>query len=68
MYWSDCVKLLCLYIDAGLIALFAGLLWVKPTALAKASSNGAGSTAPDTSDIPILPEIDVRSRPLCRFA
>lgn len=35
----------------------AGLIWVKPSE--KAGEKAAGSA--DTSDIPILPEIDVRS-------
>ena len=41
----------------------AGLIWVKPSkkpeSKAAANANGLSSSSVDTSDIPILPEIDV---------
>lgn len=45
----------------------AGLIWVKlnekPGSKFAANGNGASSSYIDTSDIPILPEIDVRVSP-----
>ena len=45
----------------------AGLIWVKPSEEAAGKAAGSASTAVDTSDIPILPEIDVRLSVLTRL-